>query len=332
MNHMNKVALTIATEDYDHVRDLFDGTVAVEGVDLTVLRFQVEEMFYRFVNHREWDVSEMSFAKCVGLIAAGDRSLVPIPVFVSRAFRHSSIYLRADSTLAKPEDLIGKRIGVPEWAQTAAVYTRGMLHHYYGLDLASINWVQGGVNQAGRKEKIPLHLPPGINLTVQPDKSLTDMLLAGEIDAIMSARPPTPITENDGRIKRMFSNSREDEMKYWRDTGIFPIMHIVVLRREVYEKHRWLAANLVSAFETAKNRSLKRAADVTLSMFPLPWLASYSDLSRSFLGDDFWPYGVEKNQPTLQAFFDYAFEQGIAAKRLEPKDFFAAETLSKFKV
>jgi 4,5-dihydroxyphthalate decarboxylase len=329
---MNKVPLTLATGDYDHVRDLFDGTVSVDGVDLTILRFQVEEMFYRFMNHREWDVSEMSFAKCVGLIAAGDRSLVPIPVFVSRAFRHSSIYLRADSTLTKPEDLIGKRIGVPEWAQTAAVYTRGMLHHYYGIDLASIEWFQGGVNQAGRKEKIPLDMPPGVKLTVCPGKSLTEMLLAGEIDAVMSARPPTPITDNDGRIKRLFVDAREAEMKYWRDTGIFPIMHVVVLRREVYEKHRWLAANLVSAFEAAKNRSLERAADVTLSMFPLPWLANYADLSRSFMGDDFWPYGIDKNLPTVQAFFDYAHEQGVAAKRLEPKDFFAPETLTKFKV
>lgn len=329
---MNKVPLVLATGDYDHVRDLFDGTVSVDGVDLTVLRFQVEEMFYRFMNHREWDVSEMSFAKCVGLIASGDRSLVPIPVFVSRAFRHSSIYLRADSAMTRPADLVGKRVGVPEWAQTAAVYTRGMLHHYYGLNLADIEWVQGGVNDAGRKEKIPLNLPPGVKLTVRPDKSLSDMLLEGEIDAVMSARPPTSITERDGRIKRMFANSREDDMKYWRDTGIFPIMHVVVLRREVYEKHRWLAANLVSAFEAAKNRSLERASDVTLSMFPLPWLANYAELSRSFLGDDFWPYGIDKNLTTVQAFFDYAFEQGVAARRLEPKDFFAPETLTKFKV
>jgi 4,5-dihydroxyphthalate decarboxylase len=329
---MNKVALTLATGDYDHVRDLFDGTVRVEGVDLTILRYQVEEMFYRFMTQREWDVSEMSFAKCVALIASGDRSLVPIPVFVSRAFRHSSIYLRADSTLSKMEDLRGKRVGVPEWAQTAAVYTRGMLHHHYGVDLTSIDWVQAGVNMAGRKEKIPLDLPPGFKLKVEPERSLTDMLLAGELDAVMSARPPTPYTDNDGRIKRLVGDARTADLAYWRDTGIFPIMHVVVLRREVYEKHRWLAANLVSAFDAAKNRSLERASDVTLSMFPLPWLADYSQLSRSFMGDDFWPYGVDKNLATLQAFFDYAHEQGVAAKRLEPKDFFAPETLSKFKV
>ncbi|MDB5118642.1 MAG: 4,5-dihydroxyphthalate decarboxylase [Mucilaginibacter sp.] len=329
---MNKVALTLATGDYDHVRDLFDGTVRVEGVDLTILRYQVEEMFYRFMTQREWDVSEMSFAKCVALIASGDRSLVPIPVFVSRAFRHSSIYLRADSTLTKMEDLRGKRVGVPEWAQTAAVYTRGMLHHHYGVDLTSIDWVQAGVNMAGRKEKIPLDLPAGFKLKVEPERSLTDMLLAGELDAVMSARPPTPYTDNDGRIKRLVGDARTADLAYWRDTGIFPIMHVVVLRRDVYEKHRWLAANLVSAFDAAKNRSLERASDVTLSMFPLPWLADYSQLSRSFMGDDFWPYGIDKNLATLQAFFDYAHEQGVAAKRLEPKDFFAPETLSKFKV
>ena len=311
---------------------MFDNTVKVEGVDLNILRLQAEEIFYRFTVYREWDVSEMSFAKSVALAAAGDDSMVAIPVFVSRAFRHSSLYVRADSTLSGPGDLPGKRIGVPEWAQTAAVYTRGMLQHYYNIDLTGIDWVQAGVNQPGRKEKVALRLPAGIGLTVRPETSLTEMLLAGELDAVMSARPPTPFTLGDGRIKRLFSNAREAEQAYWRDTGIFPIMHVVVLRREVYEKHRWLAQNLVSAFEAAKERSLHRTTDVALSMFPLPWLAEYAELSRSFLGRDFWPYGVEKNLTTLQAFFDYAHEQGVAAKRLEPKDFFAPETMTQFKI
>src|SRR5215831_20683957 len=174
---MSKIPLTLAIGEYDHARDLFDGTVQVEGVDLTVLRLPVEEMFYRFIMHGEFDVSEVSLAKMAAFAALDDRRFVPLPVFPSRVFRHSSIYVRSDAGIKRPEDLAGKRVGVPEWAQTAAVYSRGLLVNEYDIDLRSIIWYQAGVNDSGRKEKVALELPAGFRLTPVADRSLTDMLV-----------------------------------------------------------------------------------------------------------------------------------------------------------
>jgi 4,5-dihydroxyphthalate decarboxylase len=329
---MRNIHLTLALNEYDHARDLLDGTVRAEGIDLTVLRLPVEEIFYRFTMHREWDVSEMSFAKFIALISQGDDSLVGLPVFVSRAFRHSSLYVRVDSPIERPEQLAGKRVGLPEWAQTAAIYSRGMLAEDHGVDLRSIHWHQAGVNDPGRVEKVKLNLPEGLRYTPVPDKSLTGILLAGEVDALLTARPPAPFAAGDGRIRRVFEDYRAVELDYWKRTGIFPIMHLVVLRRDVYERHRWAAMNLYKGFEEAKNRSLARAADITLSFFPLPWMADGAGLARSILGDDFWPYGIEANRTTLEAFARYAFEQGVCARRLEVEELFAPEVLSRFKV
>src|SRR5439155_16574641 len=191
------------------------------------MRLPVEEMFYRFLMHGEFDVSEASLAKIVALAAQDDRRFVPLPVFPSRVFRHSSIYIRSDGGIARPEDLAGKRVGVPEWAQTAAIYTRGLLAHDYGVDLASIHWHQAGVNDPGRIEKVKLSLPPGVRLTVVADRSLSEMLLASDLDAVLSARPPAPILAGDSRVRRLFADYRAVELTYARKTGLFPIMHVV---------------------------------------------------------------------------------------------------------
>ncbi|MFT8242571.1 ABC transporter substrate-binding protein [Roseomonas sp. BN140053] len=326
------VPITLALSEYDHVRDLLDGTVPVPGVDLTVLRMPVEEIFYRFTFHREWDVSEMSFAKVIALLSQDDPGLVAIPAFVSRVFRHSSIYLRADSPLTSPDQLAGKRIGVPEWAQTASIYSRGMIAHEYGVDLRSIKWVQGGVNEAGRVEKVKLNLPEGLEVTPVRDRSLSQMLLDGDLDAVLTARAPTPFTSGDGRLRRMFDDYPAAEAAYWRKTGIFPIMHTVVIKRDAYERHRWLAMNFLQALEAAKNRSLARVEEMALSYFPVPWMAEHSKLSREMMGPDFWPYGVEANRKTLDAFTTYAHEQGITQRRMMPEELFVPEVRSKFKV
>ena len=330
---MPNIPVTLALSEYDHVRDVLDGTVPVPGLDLTVLRMPVEEIFYRFTFHREWDVSEMSFAKVVALMAQDDPGLVPIPVFVSRVFRHSSIYVRSDSGLTRPEQLAGLRVGVPEWAQTAAVYTRGMLAHEHGVDLRSVRWVQAGVNEAGRVEKVSLALPEGLGLTPVRDRSLSEMLLAGDLDAVLSARPPAPFAAGDPRVRRLFEDHPAAEADYARRTGIFPIMHVVVLRRDLYERHRWVAMNLYKALEEAKARSLARLADVTLSYFPVPWMAEHAARWHAVAGGgDPWPYGIEANRRTLEAFTAYAFEQGVCRRRLDPEEIFAPETRARFKV
>lgn len=329
---MAKVALSLAIGEYDHVRDVIDGTVPVEGVELTVIRLPVEEMFYRFLMGGEFDVSEVSFAKIVALAAQDDRRFVPLPVFPSRVFRHSSIYVAAASGITRPQELAGKRVGIPEWAQTAAIYSRALLAHEYGVDLATIRWCQAGVNEPGRREKVVLRLPPRLQLEVIQDRSLSDMLCSGEIDAALSARPPAPFIRGDARVRRLFADYRPVELAYARKTGIFPIMHVVAIRRGVYERDRWLAMSLFKAFDEARRRSLQRAGDVTASFFPVPWVPDQLQAARELFGGDPWPYGIECNRTTLEAFLDYAFEQGVCRRRLKVETVFAPEIEEAFKI
>lgn len=329
---VRKVPLTLAISDYDHVRDLTSGAVEPEGIELTRLQLPVEEIFFRFTRFREWDVSEMSMAKYVSLVSQGDRTLAAIPVFPSRVFRHSSIYVRRAAGVGKPEDLAGRRVGIPEWAQTAGIYARGFLVRQYGLALDTIDWYQAGVNQAGRIEKVALKLPPGVRITPVPDRTLGDMLLAGDLDAVVTAHPPVAWTRGHPEIVRLFSDPRAVEEAYWRATGIFPIMHTVAIRRDVLDAHRWVAMNLYRAFEEAKRRSLARALDVTASRFPVPWIADHAASARARFGEDFWPYGVEPNRTTLEAFLGFAHEQGVCHRRLSPDELFPDEVRSVFRV
>nr|WP_236589809.1 4,5-dihydroxyphthalate decarboxylase [Ramlibacter aurantiacus] len=309
---------------------MVSGRVRAEGIDLLPTNLPVEEIFYRFTKFREWDISEMSFGKYVSFVSQDAGRYVAIPVFPSRVFRQSSFYVRAGERPAGPEWLAGKRVGVPEWAQTASIYSRGWLAHTVGIALTDIDWVQAGVNDAGRAEKVALKLPAGIRLTPVPDRCLDEMLLAGDIDAIMSARPPRGLAE--GRIERLFASPREVERRYFESTGIFPIMHVVAMRKEVLDRHPWVAMNLVKAFTEAKERSIERALDITCSHFPLPWIPDAIEDSRALFGADPWPYGIEPNRRTLQAFVDFAHEQGVCHRRVSVDELFPEQVRSTFKV
>src|SRR5262245_12880857 len=207
-----RLHLTMAVADYDHVRDLVHGLVPTEGIALTALVLQVEEIFHRFIKHLEWDVSEVSFAKYTSLTAQGAAPMVAIPVFPSRVFRHSSLYVRTDRGIAGPKDLEGRTVGIPEWAQTAGIYARGLLAEYYGVDLRKIRWVQAGVNQPGRAEKVDLKLPAGIRYEARPEQSLSELLRTGEIDAVMTARVPAAFSQGLANIGRLFPDYRTEEM------------------------------------------------------------------------------------------------------------------------
>jgi 4,5-dihydroxyphthalate decarboxylase len=311
--------LTLAINPYEHARDL-----APKGIDLTVLELPIEEIFYRFARFREFGASEMSFGKTAALVSERSADIVPIPVFPSRVFRHSAIYIGAKSDIRSPKDLEGRKVGIPEWAQTAGIYARGLLAHEYGVDLASIQWRQAGVREAGRVEKVQLDLPTGVRITPVADKSLAQMLAAGELDAVISARDPGGT--------RLFPDYVDLEREYFRKTGIFPIMHVIVLRRDVYERDRWIAMNLFRAFEEAKKRSTARLIDIGLSQVPMPWVAEHARRWRELAGEDFWPYGIEPNRRTLEPFLQYAYEQGVAKRRLEPEELFAPETRESFKI
>jgi 4,5-dihydroxyphthalate decarboxylase len=311
------IPLSLAISPYDHARDLRPA-----GIDLTVLDLPIEEIFFRFTKFREWDASEMSCGKTVSLMSQPAPDIMPIPVFPSRVFRHSAIYV--NSNIKAPKDLEGRRVGIPEWAQTAGIYARGLLQHEYGVDLARIQWHQAGVHQPGRVEKVELKLPQGIRITAVPDKTLSQMLASGELDAVISARDPGG--------KRLFEDYMPLEREYFKKTRIYPIMHVIVLRRPVYERDRWIAMNLLKAFEEAKRPSMARLVEIGLSHVPMPWVAEHARRWREIAGEDFWPYGIEPNRPTLEAFVQYAFEQGVTQRRLQLEELFAPETRESFKI
>jgi 4,5-dihydroxyphthalate decarboxylase len=332
---MNPLPLTLALGPYDHTRDVTDGTLRVEGVQLRTLDLPIEEIFYRFTLHREWDASEMSMAKYIALRSQNDTSIMALPVFISRAFRHSMFYVKEGSAIKRPEDLQGKRIGVPEWAQTAGVYGRGYLSDYVGVKLSSIDWVQAGVNEAGRKEKVKLNLPGGIRYSAAPSSSLNAMLLAGELDAVMSARPPSGLGRG---IARLMPEYQALEQQYFKDTNIYPIMHSLVLKGSVLQEHPWVGMNMLKTFTEAKNRSLERLSDVTASHAPLAWLAEYAQRMRALFGDDFYPYGIgagqggQMNRATLAAFVKFGYEQGVCQRLLDVEELFPAQVLASYKV
>jgi 4,5-dihydroxyphthalate decarboxylase len=327
-----KIPLALAINDYDHVRDLVGGAVEPQGIELTCMRFSVEETFFRFARFREWDVSEFSLAKYCSIRASGDDSLMAIPVFPSRSFRHSAIFIREDGPVDDPRALAGGRIGVPEWTQTATVYVRGLLQHVYDIDLTEVSWFQAGTNEPGRVEGIEVTLPPEISVTHVNDRSLNDMLLAGDLDAVIAAHPPAEFKNGSGRVVRLFSDYRAVEEEYHRETGVFPIMHVVALRRDVYDAHPWTAMNLMTAFEEAKRRSLVRAIDGNAPRYPIPWSFANAQRAQELFGRDFWPYGIEPNRRTLDAFLQFAHEQGVCATRLQPDDLFPDEVKAEFRI
>lgn len=328
----NDLELTMATWDYDHVRDIASGEIKPEGIRITHLKMEVEEIFYRFAKSFEWHVSELSFAKYCSILSQDDPPITGIPVFVSRMFRHSAFYVRAGGGVERPEDLKGGRVGVPEWSQTATVYARGWLHHHGGVGLDEVEWVQAGVNAPGRLEMAVLKLPDGVRYRQVADKSLSDMLLAGEIDAMISAHPPHAFESGHPGMARLFPDYRAAEEAWFEETGIFPIMHTIAIRRDVYERHPWIARNLMTAFERARDRSAARLASVTASQIPVPWGYENAErVGRKLFGDHGpWPYGIEASRTTIEAFLRYCHEQGVCHRKLAPEELYAPEALTEF--
>ncbi len=326
------VTLTLAISEYDHVRDLMSDEVRPEGIQLNIQTFPIQEIFHRFTHHREWDVSEMSMGMYVSLLSQGDNGLVGIPVFPSRMFRLSSLYVRRDGPVKTLADLKGKRVGHPEWAQTAAVYVRGYLEHSVGVPTVSIEWIQAGINEPGRVENVKTLTPAGVSRSSRPDSSLDAMLLNGEVDAVMTALPPRSFAQSHPNITRLVGDFIDVESADYRKTGIFPIMHIVAMRRDVYERLPWAPMNLFRAFEIAKKRSLERMQDCTLSRFPHPWAFAWADQERALFGPDVWPYGIGPNRRTLEAFLAFCQEQGVTHRPVTVDEMFVPEVHTSFKV
>jgi 4,5-dihydroxyphthalate decarboxylase len=315
------IPLALAIGDYEHVRDLADGRVRAEGLEVTVLRLEPEEIFARFGAGMEWEACELSFALYTTLVAGGEDPPAAIPAFPSRVFRHGAFYARPDGPTSL-EELAGLRVGVPEWAQTAGVWARGILAEQHGVPLTDVEWVQGGVNAPGRKEKASVELPAGISLRVEPERSLDDLLRAGELDAVISARPPLGFAA--GELRTVLADHRAAERAYWDETGVFPIMHVVVIEPEFHRQNPWAATSLYNGLDEARARSVERMLDVTASHAPLPWIADAAREAAVRFGGTLWPYGIEPNRATIESFARHACDQGLTPEPLSPAELFPA--------
>jgi 4,5-dihydroxyphthalate decarboxylase len=326
---VGNIHLSIATTDYDHFRDFRLGAVVAQGIDHTWSVLGHHEVFARFTAHREWDVAELSIAKFAAQVTREAPDIVGLPVVCSRVFRFGAFYINRKSGITSAEDRRGKRIGSPEWAHSAAVYMRGWLHNEVGVPLDEVQWFQAGANAAGREEKVELSLPPGVSLTRVADRSLSDLLAAGEIDCAIIARPPTCFLRGHPDVVRLYPDFEQRELAYYQTTGIWPIMHIIAMRRRVLERHPWVARNLYNAFLESKQRSVERLLDPAVSRYPLPWLPAYGRRMSDLFGGDPFPYGVEPNRATVEQLLLYAHQQGIAHRLATVDEVFPEGIMTK---
>lgn len=325
---MPDLELTLACWDYDRTRALQDGRARPEGIQLNYLPLGMPESFFRMLHYGEFHASEMSLSWYTRRVLDDPRPLIAIPVFPSRMFRHSSIYIHAGSGIREPRDLIGKRVGCPEYQMTAAVWIKGILADHYGLPVSSVSYHTGGLKMPGRKE-VAMDLPPEIHVEPIPsDRTLSEMIESGEIDALYTAEMPESFERRSPNVKRLFQDFVSEEEAYFRKTRIFPIMHTVVIRCDVYERDPWVAQSLTKAFIESQRIAYRELYEATALKVMLPWLLAHTEHTRAVFGsDDFWAYGLEPNRDCLETFLRYSFEQGLLPRQLEPEELFARETV-----
>ncbi len=308
----------------DRMLPIFNGDVSVEGYGLEFAEAEPNEIFWRALKLGEFDITEMSLAAHAILTSRGESSFVGVPIFTSRMFRHGSIFVSRDSGILSPQELAGRRIGVPEYQMTAAVWMRGILQDDYGVMPASVRWFTGGVNKPGRLERLALRTPPDYSIeNIGRQRTLDAMLCAGEIDAIISPQIPDSFIHGDGGTRRLFVDPRAEEVRYFERTQIFPIMHMLAIRKERYERDPSLATKLFDAFQLAKQLSFKRLYDGDALYIMLPWLVSEIEATLAAMGSDFWPYGIEPNRLVLEAFVRHLQNQGLVDGALAIEDLFA---------
>jgi len=324
---MTRLALSIAVGDYDRGRPLVDGSVQFDGVDPVFMLLEPEEIFFRAFRHADFDICELSMSSFTVKTANGDCPYVGVPVFPSRAFRHNSIYIRTDRGIARPEGLKGRRIGVPEYQVTANVWTRAVLEDEHGVRPSDVTWVRGGYEQAGRIEKIAVDLPSDVRVHDAPaSATISGMLASGEIDAVIGPRAPSCFTNGHPDVGWLYPDPAAAAAAWFRKTGIFPIMHILGIRRALAEQHPWLPIAALKAFEQSKARALAKLADVSASKVTLPFINEQLHAARRLMGEDFWSYGLEANRHVLEAFLRRHHAEGLSPRLLAPEDLFHPST------
>lgn len=321
--------LSLACQDIDRTRALVDGRVTIEGCRLNVITGRPEEIFQRAFRHQEFDISELSLATHLVTTARGTGPYIAIPAFVSRAFRHSAIYVRRDRGIDRPEALRGRKIGVPDFQQTAGVWARGLLADEYGLDRSAIQWRMGGLDQAGREARVPLELKGSVKVeTIGPSQTLSQMLEDGELDALIAPRPPRGYERNG--IARLFPDARQAEEAYFRKTRIFPIMHAIGIRRALVERHPWLPVNVYAAFRQARALAMETLIRVDTPQIAHPWIAEEIARVKAVMGEDYWPYGIAENRNELAVLMRYAEADGLIDAPVPIEALFAATTFDRF--
>ena len=329
---MSQLQISIAMGDYDRNRALFDGRVQIDGCDPVYMLLSPEEMFFRAMRSRDFDITELSFSSYLVKHAQGDCPYIAVPVFLSRAFRHTSIYVRKDR-IHQPQDLKGKRVGIPEYQLTAIVWARSILQDDYGIRPEDVTWVRGGIDTPGRPEKIKLNLPAGVHVEAAPEGTTISQLLdAGEIDGFIAPRPPSGAALQNPHVGWLFDDPTAVAKDYYRRTGIFPIMHVVGIRKEIAAAHPWLPAAVFKAFNASKAAALELLADTSATKVTLPFVEEQLKAAKDLLGEDFWSYGVQANRNTLQAFLKHHYAQGLSSRLVDVDELFHPSTYETYSI
>jgi 4,5-dihydroxyphthalate decarboxylase len=329
---MANLNLSVAIGDYDRNRPLINGAVQIDGVDPVFMTLSPEEIFFRAFRSVDFDICELSLSSFTLKTALGECPYVGIPAFVSRAFRHTSIYLRTDR-IKEPKDLKGKKVGVPEYQLTANVWARAILEDDYGVKPADIHWVRGGIEEPGRPEKVAIKLPDGVRLTNAPEgTTISELLIKGEIDGFIAPRPPSFMSEHTKNVGWLFPDPTATAKDYFKRTGIFPIMHLIGIRRALVEKFPYLPVAVFKAFEQSKSQALAALSDTAATKVTLPFVEEKLKETRDLMGPDFWAYGVEPNRKTLQAFLHHHHGQGLSPRLMKIEELFHPSVYETFKL
>jgi 4,5-dihydroxyphthalate decarboxylase len=329
---MTKLRLSVAMGDYDRTRALLDGRVQIDGVDPVYMTLYPEEMFFRAMRSQDFDICELSFSSYMVKTAQNTCPYVAVPVFLSRAFRHTSIYVRKDR-IHKPEDLKGRRIGLPEYQLSAHVWARAILQDDHGVHPEDVTWVRGGIETPGRPEKIALKLPAGVQLENAPEgTTISELLDRGEIDGFMAPRPPSAQALSNPAVGWLYDDPTAAAKDYFKRTGIFPIMHVVGVRKTLCEEHPWLPMAVFKAFNQAKGAALEALSDTSATKVTLPFVEEQLKAARETMGQDFWSYGVAANRATLDAFLRHHHAQGLSQKRMQIEEIFHPATYETYAI
>jgi 4,5-dihydroxyphthalate decarboxylase len=329
---MSKLQLSVAIGDYDRMRPLVDGLVQIDSVDAQFMLLDPEEIFFRAFRHADFDVCELSLSSYSVKTAAGTSPYIAVPVFPSRAFRHTSVYVRTDR-IKSPADLKGRRVGVPEYQLTANIWVRLFLEEDYGIRPSDITWVRGGYEHPGRIEKISLNLPDDVKVeNARADATISDLLASGEIDAVIGPRAPSCFDRGHPNVGYLFADPQATATEWYRRTRLFPIMHTLGIRRTLVEKHSWLPVAIYKAFERSKAVALAKLSDTSATKVTLPFVEEQLGAARRLMGEDFWSYGLESNSEVLRRFLERHHAEGLSSRLLTPEELFHASALELHKI